>query len=434
LGSHATDAIEELSSWLSAAAFQGESPIMRVASIVTNDEERPPLNNYDELRAETSGYAEELDEETSEETEMQCSEDGGGGVKFRRSAAAALGVVLVLGFISVMLVKPVIFSNSSQNMQQTDDEQSALRFLSSQELAHSVSKSFAQANPICRQGVVSKEQDDCNEPAMSVAIRRQVSESFRRSPELSAIFNNRTVSGVQRQRLLSAAGHIFDARIPGLAREVKAMVDEHAHKGPVIFWKRLRERLAPLHADMKDLRSKLLPGVPFVDEPEDVKAEALAPWLGPKGVFIQDTIGGWRASVDVTFPQAKAIPVEQTTFAERRLYTMQAQGVAGGGWPRLGPRPPGDAMHDVVAVFLGLFPLAAAHIIQEHYSGEYTMAHWAKVVVTIELLVRSPFLLFIELVMECMFLWSERGYDDNEVGRTVHGYSLRNWRGVWRWD
>jgi len=257
-----------------------------------------------------------------------------------------------------------------------DEPVSPLRFLQSDQLMEVVAHKWVEHNPQCHV-TGSESLNVCHagvfEPQLVSAMHAQLSSGRSMSPVMMSMLAALKMNVADRKRLASVAGHLFDPRIQELSEVAMGVINEHAKDGVKAVHRRMKEALASRNDDMQDLREKLLPGVPQIDD-----SSMWHPYVRAHHVGLRGVSKGWRMGFEMTLPKHGS-----TSHTTRRL------------------KPKNNIAADVVATL----DLPFAHIIVAamHREGELTMPYWLKIVVTIEDLT-NPLL----LIIDCCLMWPKR--------------------------
>lgn len=181
---------------------------------------------------------------------------------------------------------------------------SSTRFLKSDELMGVVADHWAQNNPQCQRNdnqLPAVCRTEVLQPEFAEAMHSQVDRRLEQIPELRRLLNDIHMNEDDQEKVKGAVSHVFDPLMASIYKDAVGVMSEHAASGPDVLHQKLKEKLQPREAEMRQLRSKLLPGVERVSDGDTFK-----PYFKEHGVTFSGESKGWNLRLDVSVAKSGA--------------------------------------------------------------------------------------------------------------------------------
>uniref|UniRef100_A0A7S0A0G1 Uncharacterized protein n=1 Tax=Pyrodinium bahamense TaxID=73915 RepID=A0A7S0A0G1_9DINO len=286
------------------------------------------------------------------------------GVKFAASSGQAAGDSLRSQLMEA--TAPEVAKD--QRMQQ-----SALRFLASEELMAVVAKHSVKHNPACQSSSLQNVPAICNATALTPFLVKHMSKRVQAMPSIvSEMMASVEIDGKTQEAVLYGTPHIADPQLPTIAEETVSTLEEAGRSAPEVAMRRLTEKLRPRSSQLTQLRAKLFPNAPELDP--SVTRQTWQTILSAHGLHIHQEAGmrnPWHLQFDMTLPEGRNLTSALRSMPSGRELApaLFAPGVAplATGAPVGGPPPPDDLAGDICAA-IGL-PLSHIVMASLHRAG-----------------------------------------------------------------
>lgn len=298
---------------------------------------------------------------------------------------------------------------------------SSTRFLKSDELMGVVADHWAQNNPQCQRNdnqLPAVCRTEVLQPKLAEAMHSQVDGRLEQIPELRRLLNDIHMNEDDQEKVKGAVSHVFDPLMASIYKDAVGVMSEHAASGPDVLHQKLKEKLQPREAEMRQLRSKLLPGVERVSD-----ADTFKPYFKEHGVTFSGESKGWNLRLDVSVAKSGAAadalwpgrqlaapttaapatppPVLATVATTPAPVYATVPTTAAPVFATVPPTTEGPH-NSVAANVVAALDLPLSHLIVSilYAQGKLYLPKWVKIVMTIEdALICDPILLIVDSIL-----------------------------------
>lgn len=311
--------------------------------------------------------------------------------------AAAAGLLVCFAFYQVAGSR-----GSSESALPTAKDEASIspsRFLKSDELMGVVAHHWAQNNPQCLHDgnqLPAFCRTEVLQPALAEAMHSQVDRRLEQIPELRHLDDIR-MNEEDQEKVKGAVSHVFDPLMALIYKDAVGVMSEHAASGPDVLHQKMKEKLQPREAEMRQLRSKLLPGVEGVSDGSTFK-----PYFKEHGVGFSGESKGWSLRLDVSVADNGAAADALWPGRQLAAPTPLAPATTAPPVPSTTTtvRPPNSKAANIVAAL----DIPFAHLVVSilYKQGKLFLPKWLKIVMTIEdVLLFDP----ISLIVDCCLIF-----------------------------